>query len=127
MSKIIYLVDDEPDILVVMSGLLKGSGYEVKTFASGPELIIALSASQPDLIVLDVLMPDMNGYELCRTIKANPSLSSIKICFLSALDTAEDVKKGIVCGADDFLKKTLGHRHILGRIKGLLGEPDDGK
>lgn len=116
----VFVVDDEQDVCEVMEGMLRMNQFDVRTFTSGADLVNALKAEIPEAILLDILMPGMDGHELCRLIKGNPKLAGIKVCFLSALETAEEVQKGVESGGDDYIKKSMQHRFIIERIKKLL-------
>jgi putative two-component system response regulator len=101
----ILIVDDTPDNIALMSGLLKDS-FRVKAATNGPKAIaIAKSEPHPELILLDIMMPGMDGYEVCRRLKADPATSGIPIIFLTAKSTPEDEQRGLSLGAVDYITK----------------------
>ena len=120
-SNSIFVVDDEPDVLELVKDLLSINRYRVWTFSNAKDMIAALREIRPDLILLDIMMPDMNGYELCKYIKNNDKLKDIKICFVSAKNSPEDVQKGKDLGADDYIPKPFENRALLAKVKVLVG------
>jgi putative two-component system response regulator len=116
----ILVVDDTPDNLVLMSNLLKGL-YKVKIANNGDKaLAIAASAAPPDLILLDIMMPKMDGYEVCRQLKSNPRTSNIPVIFLTAKTEIEDEQKGLELGAMDYLTKPISPPIVMARVKNHL-------
>ncbi len=116
----ILLVDDEPDILEFLSYNLKKEGYAVFTANNGKEAIAAAKREKPDLIVLDVMMPDMDGIETCREIREIPELKDIVIAFLTARSEDYSQIAGFDVGADDYINKPIKPRVLISRIKALL-------
>ncbi|MFI3156976.1 MAG: two-component system response regulator [Methylococcaceae bacterium] len=116
----ILVVDDTPDNLILMNNLLKGD-YKVK-IANGGEnaLKIAASDSPPGLILLDIMMPDMDGYEVCRQLKRNPKTMNIPVIFLTAKAEIEDEKKGLELGAVDYITKPISPPIVMARVKNHL-------
>jgi len=113
----VLVVDDAADNLEVISGLLKGL-YRVKVAANGEKgLQIARSDSPPDLILLDIMMPEISGYEVCTQLKADPATHHIPIIFLTALSSAEDERKGLELGAEDYVTKPISPAILLARVK----------
>jgi putative two-component system response regulator len=103
--KTVLLVDDSPDNLVLMNDLLKDL-YKVKVANSGEKALrIAATGQPPDVVLLDVMMPDMDGYEVCRRLKANPATRDIPIIFLTAKTEVEDERLGLDLGAVDYITK----------------------
>src|SRR5487761_2115242 len=116
----ILIVDDVPDNLVLMSNLLKGD-YQVKVANSGPKaLSIASSDFPPDLILLDIMMPTMDGYEVCHRLKINPKTVNIPVIFLTAKAEVADEKKGLELGAVDYITKPISPPIMLARVKNHL-------
>ena len=112
----VLIVDDTPDNLSLMSGLLKGL-YRVMVANNGARAVeIAKGANPPDLILLDIMMPGMSGYDVCTTLKADPATRDIPIIFLTALTTLEDEKKGLEMGAVDFITKPVNPPIVLARV-----------
>lgn len=116
----ILIVDDTPDNISLMSGLLKDS-FRVKAATNGPKAIaIAQSVPRPELILLDIMMPVMDGYEVCRRLKSDPATSGIPIIFLTAKSTPEDEQMGFSLGAADYITKPISPAIVLARIKTQL-------
>ena len=102
MSAKILVVDDIEANVRVLEARLQASYYQVVTACSGAEAIAVATQEQPDLILLDVMMPEMDGFECCRRLKADPALAMIPIVMVTALDQPSDRLKGLEAGADDF-------------------------
>lgn len=117
----VFVVDDESDVLELVKDLLTINRYRVWTFTSAKDMISALREIRPDLIILDIMMPEMNGYELCKYIKGNEKLRGIKVCFLSAKSAPEDIQKGKETGADEYIPKPCDNRTLIGIVKSLIG------
>ena len=112
----ILVIDDSPDSLTLMSGLLKDT-YRVKVATHGETgLKVALSAQPPDLILLDIMMPDLDGYEVCRQLKANPMSQGIPVIFLTAKSDTEDEQRGLSLGAVDYITKPISPAILLARV-----------
>jgi adenylate cyclase len=116
----ILVVDDTPRNVKLLADLLSVKGYRVVTASSGREALAQLDAAQPDLVLLDVVMPEMSGYEVCRKIRENPATAMLPIVMVTALDPAEERVKGIEAGADDFLTKPINQAELLARVQSLL-------
>jgi two-component system alkaline phosphatase synthesis response regulator PhoP len=116
----ILLVDDEPDILEFLSYNLKRENYEVLTALNGKDAIAIAKAAKPDLIVLDVMMPEMDGIETCRQIREIDSLKNVMVAFLTARSEDYSQIAGFDVGADDYINKPIKPRVFLSRIKALL-------
>ncbi|MCX8149492.1 response regulator transcription factor [Thermaurantimonas aggregans] len=116
----ILVVDDEPDILEILSYNLKREGYIVITASNGEEAIKLAKAEKPDLIVLDVMMPGMDGMETCDKIRNIPELSNVIIAFLTARSEDYSQIAGFEAGADDYITKPIKPKVFVSRIKALL-------
>ena len=116
----ILIVDDEPLNLKLLEALLIGASYRVVKASSGPEALKAVSGSQFDLIILDIMMPRMDGYAVCRRLKAAEDTRMIPVILLTALSDSESRVKGIEAGADDFVSKPPNKMELLARVKSLL-------
>ena len=115
--KTVLVVDDTPDNLTLMSGLLKDH-YRVKLANNGEKALVAARAvPPPDVILLDVMMPGMSGYEVCERLKADPATRNIPIIFLTAMTAMEDEKKGLDLGAADYITKPISPPIVLARVK----------
>jgi two-component system alkaline phosphatase synthesis response regulator PhoP len=116
----ILLVDDEPDILEFLSYNLKKEGYNTFIANNGREAITVAKRENPDLIILDVMMPDMDGIETCREIRELPGLKNVMIAFLTARSEEYSQIAGFEVGADDYINKPIKPRVLISRIKALL-------
>src|SRR6056300_1599929 len=116
----ILLVDDEPDILEIVGYNLKNEGYEVFTASSGKEGVAKAMEVHPDLILLDVMMPEMDGIEACDQIRNVPSLEGVIIAFLTARGEDYSQVAGFDAGADDYITKPVKPKVLISRIKALL-------
>jgi DNA-binding response OmpR family regulator len=116
----ILVVDDTPRNVKLLADLLGVKGYSVVTAASGREALAKIDEEQPDLVLLDVVMPEMSGYEVCCAIRANPTTRMLPVVMVTALDPAVERVKGIEAGADDFLSKPINQPELLARVKSLL-------
>ncbi len=112
----ILIVDDELSSLRTLSDMLTAEGYEVRGAPDGPTALMIVENKHPELVLLDVKMPGMDGFEVCRQIKANEKSSDIPILFLSALDELEDKVKGFTAGAVDFITKPFQADEVLARV-----------
>jgi len=120
MSVRILAVDDSPLILKVIENVLSRAGYEVITALSGPEALAVVDRARPDLIILDVTMPEMNGYEVCRRLRQTPPTAHSPILILTALDSLENKIQGFEAGADDYMIKPFQAAELLARVEALL-------
>jgi two-component system alkaline phosphatase synthesis response regulator PhoP len=116
----ILIIDDEPDILEFLSYNLKKKGFEVDTASSGAEGIRLALEKIPDLIVLDIMMPEMDGIETCQLLRAEPNLKDVLILFLTARGEDYSQLAGFEAGADDYVKKPVSLQVLLSRIQALL-------
>jgi diguanylate cyclase (GGDEF)-like protein len=116
----VLLVDDLPENLQLLSDLLTRSGYTVRSVTSGKMALKTLEAKRPDVILLDVRMPEMDGYQLCTTIKANEELSDIPVIFISASDDTSDKAKAFACGGVDYVTKSFQIEEVLLRLENQL-------
>jgi DNA-binding response OmpR family regulator len=122
MGKKILIADDEPNIVVSLEFLMKQKGYAVKVVQSGEEALRAVGDFAPDLILLDVMMPRMSGYDLCQRVRENPAWQGIKIVMLSAKGRDIEVTKGLAVGADAYVTKPFSTKDLIARVQELLGE-----
>ena len=109
--KKILIADDEPDILEILQFNLQNEGYEVITAKNGDEAIEAAKKNQPNLIILDVMMPGKNGIEVCNTLRMQPAFQDTLIIFLSALSDESTEVRGLETGADDYLTKPVSQKY----------------
>lgn len=122
MSKKIVLAEDEPQIARLIEFKLKKEGYSVTWKENGEEALKAIKEDKPDLILLDIMMPVMDGYEVLRRVKEDENLRSIPVIMLTARAQEKDVVKGIDMGAEDYITKPFHPAELLARVKRILGK-----
>ena len=116
----ILLVDDEPSMIMVVSKRLELAGFDVTTAINGQEALAKAHAGNPDLIVLDLMLPQLNGYEVCTMLKQDLQYKQIPIILLSAKSQEKDKRLGVECGADAYLTKPYKAEILLEQIQALL-------
>ena len=116
----ILIADDNPDNLAIFRTRLAVNGYEIRTAVDGEEALAAARLSQPDLILLDVMMPKLDGIDVCRLIKSDSSLPFIPIIMLTAKSSTQDVVTALDAGADEYLTKPVDHGALVARVKSML-------
>lgn len=120
MDKKILVVDDEQDIVDLISYNLSKEGYVVSTASNGTEALEIAEAQRPDLVILDVMMPGMDGFEVCRNLRQRSTLSGTAIMFLTAKSGEIDQILGLELGADDYIQKPISPRVLIARVKTIL-------
>ena len=120
MKPKILVVDDEPDAIELVEFNLKQSGYAVTTATDGAEALKKARSHSPDLIVLDVMLPEMDGFEICKTLRLDPATAKVPILMLTAKAAEIDRVLGLELGADDYLTKPFSPRELLLRIKKII-------
>lgn len=121
MAKIL-IAEDEPDIRELVAFTLRFGGYEVVTASNGEEAVQLARRENPDLILLDVRMPRMTGYDACREIKADPNLKTTPVVFLSAKGQENEIQAGIESGAEEYLLKPFAPDQLMQRVKAILAK-----
>ncbi|HWN11137.1 MAG TPA: response regulator transcription factor [Pyrinomonadaceae bacterium] len=120
MSKRLLVVDDEPNLLRAVAACLKSEGYEVNTARSGREALMQLAEAVPDLLVSDIRMPGMDGYQLARQLRGSPRTALVPIVFLSAKDETSDRIEGFRAGVDAYLTKPFEPEELIAVVNGIL-------
>jgi len=121
MNQKILVADDEPNIVISLEYLLKREGYAVTIARDGQEALDAIARDQPDLLLLDVMMPKKTGFEVCQEIRLNEALQHIKILMLTAKGRDTDVVKGMALGADAYMTKPFSIRDLVQKVAEMLG------
>lgn len=123
MGRKIVVVDDDRDIRDALKDALTDEGYEVTVIPNGLRLMAALQIDRPDLMLLDVMMSWINGFELCRALKKNADYQDIPVIFISAKTSEQDIQHGLECGAAGYVTKPFELQALLGKIEQLVGPP----
>jgi DNA-binding response OmpR family regulator len=117
----ILIADDEPNIVAALEFLLQHAGFEVDVARNGEEALQRFAAVAPDLVLLDVMMPVVSGFDVCRRIRARPECARVKIIMLTARGREAEMQKGIELGADLYVVKPFSTRDLVDKIHALLG------
>ena len=121
MSKKVLIADDEANIVISLEFLMKREGYAVSIARDGPTALAAIRSTKPDLVLLDVMMPGLSGFEVCQAVRADESLASVKILMLSAKGRDTDIAKGQAMGADAYMTKPFSTKELAEKVRELLG------
>ncbi len=121
MAKIL-IAEDEPDIRELVAFMLRFAGYEVMAASNGEEAVQAATREVPDLVLMDVRMPRMTGYDACRLMKANPSLRDVPVVFLSAKGQESEIQSGLEAGAEEYLLKPFSPDELTNRVRTILSK-----
>ncbi|MCX7148219.1 MAG: response regulator [Rhodocyclales bacterium] len=120
MAKKILIADDEPNIVISLEFLLKREGYEVVVAHDGAEALVRVRAERPDLAILDVMMPQRNGFEVCQDLRQDPEFKDLRIMMLTAKGRDTEVSKGLALGADVYMTKPFSTRELIAKVKTLI-------
>lgn len=122
MTKVpkVLIVDDDPNILMSLEFLMRKSGYEVLIARNGKEALELLNSNTPDITLLDIMMPDVDGYEICKQVKKSKKLKTCKIVFISAKTKEADIQKGYDAGADLYITKPFSTKFVVSKVSELL-------
>ena len=120
MARSILVVEDEPNIVLSLQFLMKKAGFDVRVAGDGEEALAAVDDRAPDLILLDVMIPKRDGYDVCQTIRANPDWKDIHIIMLTAKGRDVDREKGLALGANDYVTKPFSTRDLTEKVKAIL-------
>ena len=122
MAKKILIADDEPNIVVSLEFLMRQKGYDVKVATNGEDALAAVGEFAPDLILLDVMMPRLSGYDVCQKVRENPAWAGIRIIMLSAKGRDVEVNKGLAVGADAYVTKPFSTKDLIDQVARMLGD-----
>ncbi|MCG8347674.1 MAG: response regulator [Chloroflexales bacterium] len=122
MTKKVLIVDDEPNIVTSLEFLMERNGYEFQIARNGDEALAWVRSFEPDLILLDVMMPQRSGFEVCQTIRENPAWNTMKIIMLTAKGRDIEVTKGLALGADSYVTKPFSTKELLAKVREMLGD-----
>ena len=120
MSKKVLIVDDEENIVISIEFLMAQAGYELEIARDGEEAMEKVSSFQPDLVLLDVMMPKINGFEVCRRIREHTEWDDIKIIMLTAKGREVEVTKGMALGANSYIIKPFSTKELMAEVKQIL-------
>lgn len=120
MKQRVLIADDEPNIVISLEFLMEKSGYEIRTVANGDDALRAAREFRPHLLLLDIMLPLKNGFEVCQVIRESPELKAVKIIMLTAKGRETEVAKGLALGADAYVTKPFATRELLEEVKRLL-------
>ncbi|MEE2717160.1 MAG: response regulator [SAR324 cluster bacterium] len=123
-QKKILVVEDDPVIVISLEFLMAQNGYEVQTCNNGEDALKLAEQHQPDLILLDVMLPRRTGYEVCQALRSQEQFANTKIVLLTARGRDVDVQKGLDAGADTYVTKPFSTRDLVKTVKDLLGDAD---
>jgi two-component system, OmpR family, alkaline phosphatase synthesis response regulator PhoP len=123
MTASVLIVEDEESILLSLEFLLGKEGYAVTTARDGAEALRLLEQSVPDLVLLDVMLPLIDGFELCATMRAMPALAGTRIMLVTARGREAEIARGLALGADTYLTKPFSTRELMDRVRALLASP----
>ncbi len=117
---LVAIVDDEPDILALVSLHLKKANFRVREFSTGEGFYHSMTQEKPDLVILDIMLPDMDGVEICKYMRGSPGLAAIPVIMLTARTEETDRVLGLEMGADDYVTKPFSPRELVARVKAVL-------
>ena len=120
MANKILIVDDEPSITVPLKFLMEQNAFEVMVVHSGEDALAAIDHFAPDLVLLDVMMPTVDGFQVCQHLKSDPRRKTIKVIFLSAMTRDMDIAKGNTLGADAYITKPFSNADVVRQVNDLL-------
>ena len=121
MAKKVLIADDEPNIVISLEFLLRREGFEVLVAVDGEEALAKARAERPDLVLLDVMMPRINGFDVCQALRADSDLDGLRIVMLTAKGRDTEVSKGLALGADAYVTKPFSTKDLVSQVRSLLG------
>src|SRR6266702_1620975 len=116
----ILIAEDTPQAAELLEAFLADTDYEVRIAADGEQTLQQVASWQPDLILLDVMMPRISGFEVCKRLRADPATHDVAVLMVTALDQASDIERAVEAGTDDFLSKPIKKSELLHRVRSLL-------
>ena len=122
MAKEILIVDDEPNVVVPIQFLMEQQGYRAMIAERGEDALDLIYQYKPDLVLLDIMLPGIDGYEVCEIIRLNPNYQDVKIIFLTAKGREVEIAKGLALGADAYITKPYSNAELVAKVKELLEE-----
>ncbi|HMR67049.1 MAG TPA: response regulator [Anaerolineae bacterium] len=122
MPKKVLIADDEANIVLSLEFLMKKAGYEIRVARNGEEALAEVTSFDPDLVLLDIMMPKINGFDVCQRIRANPDYNHVKIVMLTAKGREVEITRGLDLGADSYIVKPFSTRELLAEVQRLIGE-----
>ncbi|HVY19282.1 MAG TPA: response regulator [Bauldia sp.] len=122
ISASILIADDDPNILRALTFLMERQGHRVRTAADGQEALVAVAESPPNLLLLDLMMPRGNGYEVCRTLRASPEYNNVRIVMLTARGQDNDQRTGLAAGADAYVTKPFAINDVVDCVSAMLAK-----
>jgi DNA-binding response OmpR family regulator len=122
MSRSVLIVDDEPNIVRSLQFLMTQAGYEVRVARDGEQALAEIAKSQPDLVLLDAMMPKRDGFDVCQTIKTNPRWTRVRVIMLTAKGRDIEREKGLAMGADDYITKPFSTKEVVAQVEKVLGD-----
>ena len=125
MPKEILIVDDEPSIVVPIQFLMEQQGYSVLVAENGEDALDVIYKYKPDLILLDIMLPRIDGYEVCEIVRLNPEYRNTKIIFLTAKGREVEIAKGLALGADAYITKPFSNTELIAKVKELLDNTNE--
>lgn len=120
MSQHILIVDDEKNIAISVDYLLRREGYQVSVAHDGEEGLRRIREDRPDLVLLDIMMPKLNGFQVCEAVRQDPELAGVRIVMLTAKGRDAEKEKGLALGADAYITKPFATRELVSQVKALL-------
>ena len=120
MPKEILIVDDEPGVVVPIQFLMEQQGYKVMIAEKGEDALDLIYQYKPDLLLLDIMLPGIDGYEVCEIVRLNPNFRKVKIIFLTAKGREEEIAKGLALGADAYITKPYSNAALIAKVNELL-------
>lgn len=121
MSKTVLIADDEPNIVISLEYLLEQAGYRVIVARDGLAALEAIERERPDLVLLDVMLPRLSGFDVCQKIRENPALQGVRVMMLTAKGREVEMSKGLALGADVYVTKPFSTRELLAQVAEQLG------